>query len=297
MLSRKKLALLLPLLAACPAKERQAAEAPPAARQLHLHKIKVQVQIPARLSSARLAQGPLTTTVRQQLKAAAAVSLVRTSKPGQTYQLELRMGVGLDRDDIYPGDLVLLCWARAEIPDALEAVSLQSQALAPLSTKPDAKEVQAKGLKLLAGVLTEVLYQAELAVADEARLLRALAGKDPDRLAAAVEIVATRKPGGAVAPLARLLKHKEARVADRAIGALVALGDRSAVKHLTRMTRPDDTARLAKVLDAIAALGGKEARQYLEFVGTGHEDEDIRNMAKEALDRMQRRARSAGKKK
>ena len=33
----------------------------------------------------------------------------------------------------------------------------------------------------------------------------------------------------------------------------------------------------------------KEAKDYLEFVAVGHEDADIRNLAREALQRMQRK--------
>jgi hypothetical protein len=46
---------------------------------------------------------------------------------------------------------------------------------------------------------------------------------------------------------------------------------------------------MGKVLDAIGSLGGREAEEYLGFVAETHDDEDIRGMAKEALERLHRR--------
>jgi len=41
---------------------------------------------------------------------------------------------------------------------------------------------------------------------------------------------------------------------------------------------------MRKILDAIATLGGGEARDYLSFVAETHDDEEIRTMAAEALE-------------
>ena len=48
-----------------------------------------------------------------------------------------------------------------------------------------------------------------------------------------------------------------------------------------------------KVIDPVASIGGDEAHAFLEFVGSGSEDPEIRKMAKEALERMDRRARTS----
>jgi hypothetical protein len=45
---------------------------------------------------------------------------------------------------------------------------------------------------------------------------------------------------------------------------------------------------MRKIVDAIATLGGSEARDYLSFVAETHDDEEIRAMAKEALERLLR---------
>jgi hypothetical protein len=51
-----------------------------------------------------------------------------------------------------------------------------------------------------------------------------------------------------------------------------------------------DRREMRKILDAIAMLGGQEAAEYLSFVADAHEDEEIRQMAKQALERLKRHA-------
>jgi hypothetical protein len=54
-----------------------------------------------------------------------------------------------------------------------------------------------------------------------------------------------------------------------------------------------DRREMRKIVDALAALGGQEAADYLSFVADAHEDEEIRNMARAALVRL--RGRSSAK--
>jgi hypothetical protein len=49
-----------------------------------------------------------------------------------------------------------------------------------------------------------------------------------------------------------------------------------------------DSREMRKIVDALAALGGQEAADYLSFVADAHDDEEIRNMAKAALLRLKR---------
>jgi hypothetical protein len=53
---------------------------------------------------------------------------------------------------------------------------------------------------------------------------------------------------------------------------------------------------MGKILEAIAALGGDEARDYLGFVAESHDDEDIRALAADARRRLQQRT-DAGRRK
>ena len=143
--------------------------------------------------------------------------------------------------------------------------------------------------------MDDLVFQAGLSVANKERLVAALSKtRDTQKLAAAVDIVAVRRVSGAVPSLIKLLSHEKSSVVDRAVGALIAIGDRRAVKPLTRLSKFQDTARLAKLLDGIASLGGDDATSYLKFVASGHDDEDIRFMATEALERMKRASSNKG---
>ena len=286
-----KIALLAALVAGCPArdKSRQAGEAKARTQMspvgpLGVHQIKVNLRIPPVAKITGLTVASVQARVKKKIGSAPVMTMT-ANKGADTYRLWIQMGVGADPEQPAGEGLVLLCSARAEMLGAVDGVVLQASAVAPLGQKGGHAT---RAWTTLDTVLGDILFQAGLARAPVARLVKALAVKDPRRLEAAMDIVAVRRAGEALEPVARLLKHKDPRISDRAIGALVSMGNPAAVKHLTRMTKFSDTERMAKVLDAIGALGGKEARQYLEFVASGHEDEDIRNMAKEALDRMER---------
>ena len=75
---------------------------------------------------------------------------------------------------------------------------------------------------------------------------------------------------------------------DAAAGYLVALGDPGAVAALARAARFDEPPFLHTVIEAVAALGGEEARDFLEFVAGGHGDDDVRQHAREGLQRLER---------
>ncbi len=89
--------------------------------------------------------------------------------------------------------------------------------------------------------------------------------------------------------LVKLLKSEDHDTRDRAIGALQEIGDKRAVRPLTEVARFRDLSDLPKVLDALAAIGGDEARSYLEFVASGHDSVEIRDLAKQALTHLERR--------
>ena len=48
---------------------------------------------------------------------------------------------------------------------------------------------------------------------------------------------------------------------------------------------------MRRVIDAIGAIGGEEARAYLELVASGHDVAGIRKLAADALERLERRER------
>jgi hypothetical protein len=233
--------------------------------------------------------------VREKLTRSAEVELV--SKRGdRTYRMKVDFGVGRrsSGDDELPPKLVLVA-VRAAPPEQAERVVLEASAALPVPEEVSESKQVARVKEVVGSVLDDILFQAGLARGPEKKVIRAFAEKDVNRLAAAVDIAAVRRIKSAVPGLTKLLKHKDERIADRAIGALVAIGDRRAIKPLTRLSKFENTEKMAKILDAIGTLGGKEAEEYLDFVSSGHEDADIRNLAAEALSRL-RKSKEKGKK-
>jgi HEAT repeats len=137
--------------------------------------------------------------------------------------------------------------------------------------------------------------RVRLQTADAGALVAAIDGSDDDLREEAVRVAAERRVREVVPSLIKLLKSEDHELRDAAIGALGAIGDARAVKPLTEVAHFRDILDLPKVLDALALIGSDEARAYLEFVASGHESTEMRDLAKDALARLQRRARDAGR--
>jgi hypothetical protein len=105
----------------------------------------------------------------------------------------------------------------------------------------------------------------------------------------AIRVTAARGLREEVPSLVALLSDDEETIRDAALGALVELRDPRAVPALTKAKSMKDRREMRKIVDALAALGGQEAADYLSFVADAHEDEEIRNMAKAALVRLRSR--------
>lgn len=117
----------------------------------------------------------------------------------------------------------------------------------------------------------------------------ALASGDNELRVEALHVIGGRELHGLAAAVLLLLKDDDESVRDAALGALVALKERGAIRALADSHQMKDPREMGKVLDAIGSLGGREAEEYLGFVAETHDDEDIRGMAKEALERLHRR--------
>jgi hypothetical protein len=136
-----------------------------------------------------------------------------------------------------------------------------------------------------------------LAESDDDALLEALSSSDPRQQGRAAVLAGQRRLRAAVPRLTPLLKEDAARddVVLRAIGALVAIGDPGAVPALIEAGRMRPPEFLTPLLYAIGALGGREAEAYLFTVLSGHPDEALRQVAREALRELERRQGRAPK--
>jgi hypothetical protein len=106
----------------------------------------------------------------------------------------------------------------------------------------------------------------------------------------AIRVVGARGLRGEVPTLLPLLQDSDESVRDAALGALIALREPRAVPELTRNLSLRDRHEMRKILEAIAILGGDEAREYLSFVAESHDDEEIRKLAADAQSRLNRHA-------
>ena len=101
-----------------------------------------------------------------------------------------------------------------------------------------------------------------------------------------LELAGQRRSAGLYEAVAGRLAAEDPVVRDRAVDALVMLGDRRAVDRLAREARFDDHAFLRTVIEAVADLGGDDAREYLAFLASGHPEQDIRARAAAGLERL-----------
>jgi hypothetical protein len=124
---------------------------------------------------------------------------------------------------------------------------------------------------------------------DEKAIFAALEDPDPSMRSAAFAAIGEHKVAAAVPRLLELLSAKDPYLRDGAIGALVALREPRAVKPLTELARFDDVDMMRRIIDAVGAIGGDDARAYLELIAGGHDVPAIRDLARSALRRLDRR--------
>ncbi|MCA9673069.1 MAG: HEAT repeat domain-containing protein [Myxococcales bacterium] len=272
------------LMTSCPKRSGD----PERSRKVEVYRVEITDRTPP-AHRVSVTQDKLEAFFKKRLEKSGQVYVTSLKKHG-AYRVAVEVGMRPDGS----GGLAALVVARAR-PHRSDALTLQSSTLTHLRKPPVGKPTEADRRKhlldALARVADDLAFQARLARAKPKEIIEALsATTDKARLGAAIEITAVRGVKEAGPALIKLLHHAQEEIADRAIGALVSIRERRAVKPLTRLASFKDTRRLAKVIDAIGTIGGKEARQYLEFVAVGHPDADIKNLAREALVRMKRPA-------
>jgi hypothetical protein len=131
--------------------------------------------------------------------------------------------------------------------------------------------------------------RVKLSAGNADAIIAAIDGSDEDLREEAMRIAGERRIKEAVPPLIKRLKGGDPALRDRAIGTLAEIGDARAVRPLTEVAKFYDINDLPKVLDALATIGGDEARAYLEFVASGHDSPEMRDLAKTALGHLDKR--------
>jgi HEAT repeats len=110
----------------------------------------------------------------------------------------------------------------------------------------------------------------------------------------AIRIIGEKQIREEVPALLELLKDDDENVRDAALGALIAMRERRAVRALADSRSLRDRREMRKIIEAISILGGQEADDYLSFIAATHDDDEIKAAAAAARARLQRREAEAG---
>jgi len=135
-----------------------------------------------------------------------------------------------------------------------------------------------------------LVWQVEARKKTDRELTQDLTAEDPRLRDYAIRALADRRNPAVVPQLLNRLSDENPVVALRAVGALVAIGDRRAVDPLIEMTRRTRPQVTAQILYALAALGGPTAEAYLYTLESGSPDDEVRRAATDALSELRRKS-------
>jgi hypothetical protein len=155
---------------------------------------------------------------------------------------------------------------------------------------PRDKIFEALVLRVAGDLVDDLAARRRLASGSPEAIAAALAADGGSLRLEAIRVVGERKLTGQGPALIALLNDADETTRDAALGALIRLGDRKAVSELTRTRSLRDEREMRKIIEAISILGGQEAEDYLSFVASSHDDEEIRAQAEAARTRLSRRA-------
>lgn len=166
---------------------------------------------------------------------------------------------------------------------------LSEQSLAADEPRPPANHriVEHVARSVLA-VTDGILAKEALRQAGSGELGAALESGDIDLALFALRVIGDRGHREALEAVAGLLDSPDPRLRDGAVGALVALRDPRGVHPLTASADFSDYQALRVLIEAVSAIGGDDAEEFLEFVASGHSDDDIKERATEGLERLRR---------
>jgi hypothetical protein len=231
---------------------------------------------------------------------AATIEDVPDTHLGRQARLDVLITYEVSR---HGADAVLLCAVEAELVwlDGRGGLAVEENVIVERLLTPGERKSQHAGL-----VATQVANTLDLAIAgiaakealrtaDAQEVVSTLSHDDPDAVAWALAIVGERQMVEAVDLVVGALGSKQPEIHEAAIGALVAIGDPRGVQPLAQLAEFADHDQMRTVIEAITAIGGKDAVEYLEFVASGHPDDEIKQRAADGLDRIRKNPRAAAR--
>jgi len=268
---------------------KRAAPPPPPARL-------VEVRVIDRAPDVGIARtDALAARIAERFRARSGIEVALGAAPSPGVDWRLRVDIGVDAGEV-DGKQVLraIVAARmARVRGGAGESPVESRGIAEREVGKEEKVERKAAMgahleRAVDDVIAGLIAKVKLHRAGSDGIVAALATGEAEVRGEAMRVAADRKEVAAVAALIALLKSEEPGERDRVVGVLVEIGDRRAVKPLIEAAKFRDVEELPKVIDALASLGGEEARAWLEFVASGHGDSGVRDLAKEALTRMDR---------
>tara|TARA_R110002073_G_scaffold24260_4_gene81916 strand:+ start:2976 stop:3953 length:978 start_codon:yes stop_codon:yes gene_type:complete len=196
------------------------------------------------------------------------------------------------------GALVLAAEARLEFiegrSDLAPRVAILLDAEVPHSASdPDGSKQAQLALDQLAQAATENLGESlvareRLRRSTHAELLSALSVglREPTMRIWGLQLAADRGLREAATAAARSLDTEDEALRSAATAALVAFRDPTTVAALIEGVDFNSYEELRVTMEAISAIGGDDAIEFLEFLASGHSDDEIRERAKQSLLRL-----------
>ncbi len=178
------------------------------------------------------------------------------------------------------GEIVVEARLRA---DGLEApVTAAVAAEGSASNPSEARELVEKTLRDLSRAVREMLALLGGGTRDR---IRGLDSPEPDLQILAARLLADERAKEAVPALGEMAADPRPHVAEAAAEALARIGEESAVPLLIGSIRRGDLRSEVRAVEALGRIGGEEAEAYLEMVAGGHQVEEVRRIARDALQR------------
>jgi hypothetical protein len=202
----------------------------------------------------------------------------------------LRATVTWDLGGTTPAPTVLMTIeATIELSGGVLGVAARAAGEAAIEKKAAKGEVADRlAAKLAEQVAGELKTKLQLRAGPTSELVNAATTAETEVAAWALELAAERRdPQLRAAAVAGLRANPRLRAA--AIQYLVALGDPANVKPIADAADFASPDELATIIEAVTALGGDEARAFLEMMAAGASDRDLGQRAKDGLERIDRR--------
>lgn len=184
------------------------------------------------------------------------------------------------------GTRVLRLEVAADAPP--DHAGLDFQATVELERSDGTVEIQRDlpvAVSRAAAVLQAKLVLARGEVEHVATLLR---DEDPELNLLALDWVARKRRRDMADDVAKMLDHGDERVVLRAVECIGVVGGPQHVGQLVASARLADRGHAGRLYEALAAVGGDEARGFLEFAARNEDDPDLAAVAQRALERVDR---------